>query len=169
MEKSALASEYDKDIAEICLHQAINFIREHEDDESELCQAQLIVLKYLLFRFMNNDTRAYIPTSELIHQLEWTKYGKIKEQPFRTNIIGGLRDAGVIISGSHHKKGYKIPSKKSEIEDFLNHDVSIILPMLGRLKKCLDTVKLGTCGVVDLYQADAYKELKAFIEKDMAE
>ena len=79
LEKSALASEYDKDIAEICLHQAINFIREHEDDESELCQAQLIVLKYLLFRFMNNDTRAYIPTSELIHQLEWTKYGKIKE------------------------------------------------------------------------------------------
>lgn len=41
--------------------------------------------------------------------------------------------------------------------------------MLGRLKKCRDTVKLGTCGAVDLYQADAYKELKAFIEKDMAE
>lgn len=118
LEKSALASEYDKDIAEICLHQAINFIRKHEDDESELCQAQLIVLKYLLFRFMNNDTRAYIPTSELIHQLEWTKYGKIKEQPFRTNIIGGLRDAGVIISGSHHKKGYKIPSKNPRSKIF---------------------------------------------------
>ena len=118
---------------------------------------------------MNNDTRAYIPTEELRNQLTWTKYGTVKVQTFRNRIIGGMRDAGVIISGSHNKKGYKIPSKKSEIEDFLNHDISIILPMLGRLKKCRDTVKLGTCGAVDLYQADAYKELKAFIEKDMAE
>lgn len=115
------------------------------------------------------DHNPYIPTSELLNQLEWTKYGKISVQTFRKEMIGGMRDARVIISGSHHKKGYKIPSKKSEIEDFLNHDISIILPMLGRLKKCRDTVKLGTCGAVDLYQADAYKELKAFIEKDMAE
>lgn len=169
LERCAIASEYDKDIAEICLHQAVDFINKYKDDTDELRQAQLIVLKYLLFRFMNNDTRAYIPTSELISQLEWTKYGKISVQTFRKEIIGGMRDARVIISGSHHKKEYKIPSKKSEIEDFLNHDISIILPMLGRLKKCRDTVKLGTYGAVDLYQADAYKELKAFIEKDMAE
>lgn len=83
--------------------------------------------------------------------------------------MGGLRDSGVIISGSHDKKGYKIPSKKADIDDFLNHNISIILPMLGRLKKCHDIIKLGTCGVVDLYHADAYKKLKEFIEKDMAE
>lgn len=169
LEKCALASEYDKDIAEICLHQAVDFINAHEDDDDELCQAQLIVLKYLLFRFMNNDTRAYIPTEELRNQLTWTKYGTVKVQTFRNRIIGGMRDAGVIISGSHNKKGYKIPSKKSEIEDFLNHDISIILPMLGRLKKCRDKIMLGTNGDVDLYQADAYKELKAFVEKDMSE
>lgn len=168
LDKCALASEYDKDIAEICLHQAVNFINEHKDDDDELRQAQLIVLKYLLFRFMNNDTRNYISTKELNGQLTW-KYGKVGERKFRKEIIGGLRDAGVIISGSHNKKGYKIPSKKSDVEDFLNHNVSIILPMLGRLKKCRDKIMLGTNGEVDLYQADTYKELKVFIEKDMAE
>lgn len=169
LERCAIASEYDKDIAEICLHQAVDFINKYKDDTDELRQAQLIVLKYLLFRFMNNDTRAYIPTSELLNQLEWTKYGKISVQTFRKEMIGGMRDARVIISGSHHKKGYKIPSKKSEIEDFLNHDISIILPMLGRLKKCRDTIKLGTYGEVDLYQLDAYKELQTFMKKDMTE
>lgn len=168
LDKCALASEYDKDIAEICLHQAVNFINEHKDDDDELRQAQLIVLKYLLFRFMNNDTRNYISTKELNGQLTW-KYGKVGERKFRKEIIGGLRDAGVIISGSHNKKGYKIPSKISDVEDFLNHNVSIILPMLGRLKKCRDKIMLGTNGEVDLYQADTYKELKVFIEKDMAE
>ena len=111
LERCAIASEYDKDIAEICLHQAVDFINKYKDDTDELRQAQLIVLKYLLFRFMNNDTRAYIPTSELLNQLEWTKYGKISVQTFRKEMIGGMRDARVIISGSHHKKGYKIPSK----------------------------------------------------------
>ena len=51
----------------------------------------------------------------------------------------------------------------------MNHDSSIILPMLGRLKKCRDKIMLGTNGNVDLYQADAYKELRTFIEKDMSE
>ena len=168
LEKSALASEYDKDITEICLHQAIDFINTYKDDDSEIRQGQLIVLKYLLFRFMNNDTRGYISTKELSGQLAW-KYGKVGERKFRKEIMGGLRDSGVIISGSHDKKGYKIPSKKADIDDFLNHNISIILPMLGRLKKCHDIIKLGTCGVVDLYHADAYKKLKEFIEKDMAE
>ena len=45
LEKSALASEYDKDIAEICLHQAIDFINTYKDDDSEIRQGQLIVLK----------------------------------------------------------------------------------------------------------------------------
>lgn len=169
LEKCALASEYDKDIAEICLHQAVDFINDHKDDDDELRQAQLIVLKYLLFRFMNNDTRAYIPTGELRSQLMCTKYGAVKIQTFRNQIIGGMRDAGVIISGSHNKKGYKIPSKRSDIEDFLSHNVSIILPMLERLKKCRDKIVLGTSGEVDLYQSDAYKELKNFVEKDMSE
>ena len=124
----------------------------------------MIVLKYLLFRFMNNDTRAYIPTSELLNQLEWTKYGKISVQTFRKEMIGGMRDARVIISGSHHKKGYKIPSKKSEIEDFLNHDISIILPMLERLKKCRDTIKLGTANQLDLFEKTEYSNLKKYFD-----
>ena len=54
---SALASEYDLDIANLCFNQAIRFINKYENSDDIDTQAQIIILKYLLFRFMNNDTR----------------------------------------------------------------------------------------------------------------
>ena len=41
--------------------------------------AQVIVLQYLLFRFMNNDTRGYIYTQELKNQLANTELRGIKD------------------------------------------------------------------------------------------
>lgn len=156
IEKSALAEDYDKDIATICLKQAVEFISTHENDTDQYVQAQVLILQYLLFRFMNNDTRKYIPTKELQKQLENTPLAEMSLQQFRAKIIAKLRDGGVIISGSRSKKGYKIPSKKSELADYIDHDMSIILPMFDRLKKCRDLIKLGTHNEIDLFDNDVY-------------
>ena len=85
-------------------------------------------------------------------------------QAFRTKIIGGLRDKGVIISGSSAKKGYKIPSNTNELYDFINHGTSIIIPMLERLKKCRDIIKLGTLNQVDLFEKTEYAALKKYFD-----
>lgn len=167
VEDSALSEEYDITIANLCYKQAVDFVVKHEDDENEEneeVQAQLIVLKYLLFRFMNNDLRAYIPTKELKRQLSNTAFADISTQTFRTKIIGKLRDSGVIISGSSAKKGYKIPAKESELFDFINHGTTIIMPMLERLKKCRDLVKLGTANELDLFDKTEYSSLKKYFD-----
>lgn len=164
VENSALAEEYDIAIANLCLKQAIEFINIHNNDEDEDIQAQIIILKYLLFRFMNNDLRAYIPTKELKNQLSHTNFSDISTQTFRTKIIGKLRDSGVIISGSSAKKGYKIPAKESELFDFINHGTTIIMPMLERLKKCRDLVKLGTANELDLFSKTEYSSLKKYFD-----
>lgn len=164
VEGSALSEEYDITIANLCYKQAVDFVLKHEDDENEEVQAQLIVLKYLLFRFMNNDLRAYIPTKELKRQLFNTAFSDISTQTFRTKIIGKLRDSGVIISGSSTKKGYKIPAKESELFDFINHGTTIIMPMLERLKKCRDLVKLGTANELDLFDKTEYSSLKKYFD-----
>ena len=113
---------------------------------------------------MNNDLRDYIPTRELKKQLEYTEYADISTQTFRTKIIGKLRDSGVIISGSSAKKGYKIPAKESELFDFINHGTMIIMPMLERLKKCRDLVKLGTANELDLFDKTEYSSLKKYFD-----
>jgi hypothetical protein len=80
---NALAEDYEKDIAELCLKQAIMFIKKYENDDDTDRKAQIITLQYMLFRFMNNDLRKYIPTRELMNQLENTEFGKNSIQTFR--------------------------------------------------------------------------------------
>jgi len=154
--------EYDETIARLCHKQAAMFLDKHKEDDDEEIKAQCIVLEYLLFRMMNNHYRGYISTKELKNQLEYTGVQHMSISTFRLKIICKLRDAGVIISSS--SKGYKIPSNETEIYDFINHGNQVVLPMLWRLKKCRDLVKLATNGQVDLLEHDEYKDLKAFFD-----
>ncbi len=164
LDDSALAEDYDKDIAEICLKQVIEFINKYENSEDEQRVAQIIVLKYMLFRFMNNDLRKYIYTDELKNQLASSGISVPSTHMFRNKIIGNLRDNGVIIASS--SKGYKIPSKEAEIYDYINHGTSIIVPMLERLKRCRDLIKLGSANELDVFDHSEYRTLKKYFDED---
>lgn len=160
LEKSSLVEGYDDEVANICFRQAAIFLEKNKDSVDKDIIAQTIVLEYLLFRFMNNDKRGYIPTRELINQLQYTIHEKIPISTFRLKLICKLRDAGVIIASS--TKGYKIPSKKSELYDFINHGVSITIPMMERMKKCRDLIKMGTMGEIDLFDHTEYNSLQKY-------
>ena len=159
---SPLAEDYDEDIARLCFDRAVTFIENNQQNDDPVVKTQVVVLKYLLFRFMNNDTRGYIYTNELLDHISHTSLGDMKEQAFRTKIIGKLRDKGVIIASS--TKGYKIPSKTSELRDFIKHDAKIVFPMLSRLKKCRDLVKLSTVNGLDLLDDTEFSEIKPYFD-----
>ena len=163
IEESPIAQGYDLEIANICLKQAVEFIERNKDAKSAETQAQIIVLDYLLFRFLNNDLRKYIPTKELQNQLSTTAFGGFSTQTFRNKIIAKLRDEGVIIASSTN--GYKIPSKESELFDFINHGTTIIYPMIARLRKCRDLIKLGTANRLDLFEHIENENLKNVLEQ----
>ena len=162
LENSAIAEDYDADIAKLCFAQASKFVEHNGNDNDPEIKAQVIVLQYLLFRFMNNDTRGYIYTQELKGQLANTELRGLSDSAFRMKIIGKLRDKGVILASS--QKGYKIPSKQSELYDFINHDAKIVIPMLARLKKCRDLVKLSTANGLDLLDHPEYEQLRAYFD-----
>ena len=157
-----LPHDYDESIAELCYKQAALFLDAHENDPDPEIKAQCIVLDYLLFRMVNNSFRGYISTKELKNQLIYTGIGEMSTSTFRLKIICKLRDAKVIISSS--SKGYKIPTNETELYDFINHGSQVVLPMLSRLKKCRDLIKLATNGKVDLFDHAEYKDLKNFFD-----
>ena len=160
--RTAIADDYDEDIAKLCFAQAVKFVEHNSDSDDSEVQAQVAVVKYLLFRFMNNDTRGYIYTYELKKQLANTDLHNISDSTFRMRVIGKLRDKGVILASS--QKGYKIPSKQSELYDFINHDAKIVIPMLARLKRCRDLIKLGTVNGLDLLDHPEYAQLQAYFD-----
>ena len=85
-------------------------------------------------------------------------------QAFRSKIIGKLRDEGVVIASSSPQKGYKIPANKKELYDYFNHGTLIIVPMMERLKKCRDIIKLGTANEEDLFEKTEYSALKRYFD-----
>lgn len=103
---SVVASDYDEEIAELCFNQAAAFLETNKDIDDPEIKAQCIVLDYLIFRLMNNSTRKYIPTKELMNQLKYMGYKSTSTSTFRLKIICKLRDAGVIIASS--QRGYKM-------------------------------------------------------------
>lgn len=143
------------------------FLSKYEYNDDEDVKIQLLVLKYLFSRFINNDTRDYISTKELLNYLKRCYGVELKVQYFRTRIIARLRDNNVIISSS--SRGYKLPSRKEELYDFINHGTTIIMPMLDRLKKCRDIIKMDTCGEVDIFSNSEYVELKKYFDIENTE
>lgn len=163
LDTSAIAKDYDKPIAELCFSRIAAYVNKHEDDKDEYVKARVLVAKHLLFRFMNNDTRGYISTRELLDRVQNAGLPIRTERVFRQEVIGKLRDEGVILASST-KGGYKIPCRESEIYDYVNHDANIIIPMLARLKKCRDIVKLGTTNALDLLDHPQFQSLKTYLD-----
>lgn len=162
LSNTVFSEDEDKEIAEICYRQAHNYILTHQNIDDEIVAKRTVVLNYLLFRAINNPTRDYILTTELINNLCRLGYKKMNTTSFRNKIIAGLRDEGVIIASS--KNGYKIPTKAKEINDFINHSKSILLPMLHRVQICDNVLRLGTLNRIQILDATENKKLKAIVE-----
>src|SRR5574344_109806 len=159
---SAIASEYDKRIAAICYNCAKNFLVKNVNSKDEDIIAQMMVLKYLLFRFMNNDQRDYIQSNEIMNYLRETQIGTMSNYKFRNRIIAKLRDEGVIIASSSN--GYKIPTNEKDLYNFISHDNSIVIPMLYRLKKCRDIIYLGTNKELDVLNKEEFVKLNKIFD-----
>ena len=164
LENNAFTEKYDEDIAELCLRQAIIYIENNKDNNDPEELGRVATVKYLLFKYMNDNPQTYTSTKELITQLKYMKIGPISQRVFRAKIIGKLRDSGVIIGSSH--AGLKIPSKQSELFDFVNMNTTIIMPILHRLKTCRDLIKLGTSNELDIFDKDEYRSLQKFFDNN---
>jgi len=81
---------------------------------------------------------------------------------FQTKVIAPLRDAGVLIASS--SKGYKLPANESDLYDFINHSNAIIEPMLSRVKKFRDQIRLATNGKLDVLNKDEYSLIRKVVE-----
>ncbi len=155
-------SNADKEIAELSLRLVDEFCLNNSGEDDIDVKQQISILQYLRFRFVQNQFRRYIPTRELMNHLTATGFDKMSVSTFRMKIIAKLRDEGVIIASSAN--GYKIPCKISEVYDFINHGKNVILPMLHRLKKCNDTIRLATNNSVNLFERAEYKELAELLD-----
>lgn len=152
------ASANDQLIASHSMRIAREYISENSVNYDPVVMNQVSILNYLIFHFNYVDHGEYVYTDRLINLLDDGLRQKMNDKSFRMGIIGKLRDKGVLIASS--PTGYKIPASESDMYDYLNKSSSTIKPMIERIKKCRDTVKLATMGNVDLLDKREYEYLR---------
>lgn len=159
----SISNEQDRKIAEISISYAERFIDKNKG--KTIFESRILVLEYLLFQAKFNNSHKYIYSNELI---DWLKQNNINftEEEFRKEVIGHLRDEGVVIASS--SKGSKIPLSVSELIDYLNYTSSRYLTIIRRFRetyKTLNATSLGKIGVFESSEFEIHKELFKVLEK----
>ncbi len=157
--------EFDMTIANLATNLSMQFIHDNENKSSPAEIDQVNCLRYLLFYFRNINPNKYVPTFEIMEQINHLRTGNISMHYFRSKIIAKLRDWGVIISSCN--LGYKLPANVKDLYEYFNHTNTYIQPMLARLLKCRERVKMATKNNIDLFDNEHYKYLKQLTDTNM--
>lgn len=154
--------EFDEVISNLGKNLANQFLKEKDGKDTPSIKDQVNCLRYLLFFFININPSAYIPTRELMDHINGWRSTDISIHYFRSKVIAKLRDWGVILSSC--PLGYKLPSNTTDLYDYVNHSNTYIQPMIARLMKCRDRVKMATKNDIDILDHKEFLYLKQLIQ-----
>ncbi|MER2999296.1 DUF3800 domain-containing protein [Pontibacter populi] len=155
------AEKFNSEIAELCYKRALDFIDTTTPNDQEAID-QINCLKLLLLYLRSSNNNRFIATHELRRHLNINRTLPIKEQYFRTRVIGKMRDKGVLIASS--SKGYKLPTCAGDLMKFINHGNRMIIPMVNRIQIARDAIKLVSNNEIDLLESDEFQSLKNLID-----
>lgn len=156
--------DFDMTIANLARNLSIQFIQENEKKSSPAEIDQVNCLRYLLFYFQNINPNKYVPTHEIMEQINSFRSSNMSMHYFRSKIIAKLRDWGVIISSSN--LGYKLPANVKDLYEYFNHTNTYVQPMIARLLKCRERVKLATKNKIDLFDNEQFEYLKKLTDNN---
>jgi hypothetical protein len=141
----------------------VKFLTEHENSSDTERQMQAVTLSHLLFarQFEDRESQAII-SDALMVRLRDQGFEELHKQAFQSRVIGKIRDEGIILAGA--ADGYRLALTAADIQDYLDHDRSIIEPMLGRVLKARETVMSETGGTYDVLLGPANERLRRLAE-----
>lgn len=154
----------DRRIREYALGRVFALLAKGEPGPDPADLAQVAVMEHLLFHFQSISEREYVATGHLREVLkEQGIAGFDEQQQFRSGVIAKLRDRGVLLASS--SKGYKIPSSLTDVMDFVQQTDKMIYPMLGRLERARESIKLLTGGSVDILGDERFEYARALLDR----
>lgn len=141
----------------------VRFLTQHENSSDTDRHMQAVTLGHLLFarQFEDRENQAIV-SDALMARLRDEGFEEMHKQAFQSRVIGKIRDEGIILAGA--SDGYRLALTVADIQDYLDHDKSIIEPMLGRMLKARDTVMSETAGAYDVLLAPANLRMKKIAE-----
>lgn len=155
-------NQHDQIITELSVNLARQFITQKEGSKVPIDIDQSNCLKFLLFYFLQINSKNYISTFEIKNHIDVGRLHPMSIHYFRSKVIAKLRDQGVLISSS--PAGYKLPSSEKDLYEFVNQSNTTIAPMIDRISRCRDRIKIVTKNQLDILNKQEYYVLKRMID-----
>lgn len=153
-------NEYDDTIATLGLNRVFDYIDKTTGNSQDNLD-RLNFAKLLLLYHQSNHPKKYTTSAEFIKHLNVNRQKELSKEQFSSNIIGHLRDNGLLIASS--RDGYKIPTSAHDMKKFIKHGKSIVFPVLRRIEKCRNAILLATTNDYDILNEKEFEELKELI------
>lgn len=146
-------------LIEMSAQRAETYLTEHDRSSDPDSRARVVTLQRLLSTFRGTAPRNYVPGPVLRKHIQEHLPGyAIKGQAFMNKVIAPLRDDGLPVVASD--KGYKLPVCMAEVLAHMDNTCGKVRPMVSRLGKFRDAVKLATDGSIDLFGREEYAFLR---------
>lgn len=104
----------------------------------------------------------FCPDNIVIENMRAFSNETISRDYLMSDIIGPLRDAGVLIAST--SKGYKIPTSTADLTDYVEFGSSMALPILRRIEKGRERVLEVTNNEFDIIEGEKFGELRKFFK-----
>lgn len=155
-------AKFDKDIFNLSVKCANDFITKHSDADDFENQMQVAFLRYLLFQVHNVNALQFVSSSKIVSVLSEYAGKRIRRDFLFRRIVAQLREAGVIISSC--TQGYKIPVCMNDIISYLNQTSSLVSPMLHRVDICRKLILQQTDRKLDILENDVFAKYKTYFD-----
>lgn len=155
-------STYDIKIERKAIEIAYRYIEGNINSPKVEIQEQIHTLQFLLSDYHLSNGENWVPTWKLKEKHHEAFSAKISDQKIRS-VIGKLRDKEVLIV-SRRSGGYKIPTKESELYEYLSTQNMTVTPMVARIKKAHDLVRRATDENVNILEKPEFSNLKRIVE-----
>ena len=143
------------------MKQVDNFISQYDDSFDDKMKMCVLILGYLRYKKITGD----VPVSS--QELESFVKGYFDKVPnIRKDLIPILRDKGILLSGN--SEGYRIITSTQHVNDYINHNESVIIAMLKRLSIAKNILITNSQGEIDiLKQSKLSKLLDIIVESNI--
>lgn len=156
IERLTAAEQFDHLIEEQSVLQAMHFIRNNNNINDKYTTAQVDTIDYLLFKHEISPSE-YVYTDDILKHLNRFPENQIEKETFRMQVIGKLRDQGVLIASSTH--GYKIPNSTMDMDSFVTLVDSQTISYIKRLKIARNQILLASNNKYDIVPNEKYPDL----------
>lgn len=151
---------YDPELEMRAVLEAEAYVQRHINAGAPQQKALVLCAQELLRQNTLQTNRSWVSTRRLAAVCEDALGEEVDPRRVRS-FIGRLRDDGLLIASRRHLGGYKLPSTRADVVEFLNTQNEKIKPMMRRIQKARNT--LYSINGRDILADATFQNLQTFL------